>query len=119
GSSLRRRNLRAGERGRELREPRRGFCCEDLNDRPGLRAAAQLSQRIEHRTVGFLASIPFDALPMHDTDGPLASRDLALQLFRQGSLADPRLSGDEHDLPLAVQCALPRLAQHLELAIAP
>src|SRR5580698_5205298 len=108
----------AREKRRLLREPRWSFCCEDLNDRAALRAAAQLSQRIEHRTVGFLASIPFDALPTHDTDGPLAHRNLTLEFFSQRGLADSRFAGDEHDLPHATEGEMPGLAQQLEHAVA-
>ena len=64
----------------------------------GQAAPAQLSQRIEHRSVGFLASIPFDALTMGDVNGPLTHRDLALEFLGQRSLADARFPGNKDDL---------------------
>src|SRR6202522_4833549 len=109
----------AREQRRQLREPSGGFRGEDPDERLGLRAAAKLSQRIEHRTVGFLASIPFDALPMHDADGPLANRDPALEFLGQCGLADPRLPGDQDNLPLATEGATPCLVQHTKSAAAP
>src|ERR1700722_2093503 len=97
-----------------MRQPGRGLRGQDLNDWPGLRAATQSSQRIEHRTVGFLASISFDALTVRDVNGSLAKRDLALEFLGQRGLADTRLAGDEDDLSLATDGAQPRLTQHLE-----
>src|SRR6202789_1841387 len=70
----------AREETRKLRQPGRRFCRQDPDERLSLRAAAQSSQRIEHRTVGFLASISFDALPTGDVNGPLTHRDLALEI---------------------------------------
>src|SRR6202041_2435766 len=92
---------------------------QDPNDGIGPRAAAQTSQRIEHRTVGFLASIPFDALTVRHVSGPLAKGDLTLEFPGQRGLADPLLPGDEDDLSRATEGALPRLMQHFQCAPAP
>jgi hypothetical protein len=55
---------------------------------------------------------------MHDTDGPLAHCNLALEFLGQRGLADSRFPGDEHDLPHATEGEMPRLAQHLAFAVA-
>jgi hypothetical protein len=89
------------------------------NDRIGLRAAAQSSERLEHRTVGFLASNPFDALTVRDVNRPLARRDLALEFLNQRGLSDAHLPVDKDDLSLATEGALPGLAQHLKRAPTP
>src|ERR1700733_13031374 len=107
--------LRCKQRGK-LCQPGRGFCEEDLNDRAGLRTAAQAPQRMEHRTVGFLASIPFDALTVRHVNGPLAKGDLTLEFLGQRGLAYPRLPGDEDDLSRATEGAPPRLMQNFQCA---
>src|SRR6202021_1087498 len=86
----------AREQCRQLRQPRWGVCREDTNDRLGLRTAAQSSQRIEYRTVGFLASIPLYALSVRDANGEIANRDLAREHFGQSGLSVSALSGTEH-----------------------
>ena len=102
------------EETRKLRQPGRGFCRQDPDERLSLRATAQSPQRIEHRTVGFLASIPFDALTMGDVNGPLTHRDMALEFLGQRGLADPRLPGNKYYLSFTIKCAPPHLAQYLE-----
>jgi hypothetical protein len=94
-----------------LRKPGRGICRQDPNDRIGLRAATQSSERLKHRTVGFLAPNPFDALTVRDVNRPLACRDLALEFLNQRGLSDAHLPVDKDDLSLATEGTLPRLAQ--------
>jgi hypothetical protein len=73
-----------------LCQPGRGFLGQDLNDALGLGAAAQVSERIEHRTIGFLDPIPFDALTVRDASGVLSERDLALEFLGERGLATHR-----------------------------
>ena len=92
------------------------LCASDLDDALAAALAAQPPERFEHRQVRLAGAAMLHALTMADQNLCAGRRrDEALDDRR---LADPRLSRDEHDPPLAAARLREQPLQLRELAVA-
>src|SRR5262245_22357032 len=101
----------------KLDEPGRGLCRQNLDDGVSAGSAAQPGDGLQHRVVGFLASIALNTLTLRDANVSRLGAGPAREGVHHRGLADPGLPGDEDDLPLASQHLQKTLAELSERAL--
>ena len=89
---------------------------EDLDQLLAARRSPQSPQRLEHRQIGFAGAVLLHALPAADAQR-VAFADLRQERLHQRRLADSRLAGHEHELPLPVERLLQPLVQPRQLGV--
>src|SRR5262249_32520494 len=104
------------QQSRQLLEPRRRMLRENLDETLATRRPAQPAKRLENRQIRFAGTVLIDALPAPDGP-PVGVTDLRQEQFHQGGLADPQLSGHEHELPLSLHRAPQERMQTSELGL--
>ena len=91
---------------------------EDLHDLFSPGRTTQSPERLEQRQIGLARSVELHALPTTDAQRQVAA-DLQEKLFHQRRLADPRLSGHEDQLPLAIHAPIEERLKLCELGLSP
>ena len=84
---------------RQLRHPRRRVPSQRFTELTCTVVACQTAERFENREIRLALSVLLEALPARHTDA--ARLHLLDEPIDEGRLADPRLTGDEHDRPRA------------------
>ena len=102
---------------RQLHEPGRRELPEDVDNAVAGRPP-QSTERLQHRQIRLAGAVLFDALPARDANRPVAADPRQERLHQRG-LADPRLAGDEHELPLAVRRAVQRCVEPRDFGLPP
>src|SRR6266481_7909929 len=90
--------------GRKLAQPGGSTLGQSLGDSTAVRIADQLSERLEHRVVGFFSSEALDALSPSDSQIWLEG-GLLMKSVDESRFSDACLSGDKDELSLATQGA--------------
>ena len=103
--ALHRLHVAVAQQPRQLLQPGRRMLLEHLDQLFAAGRSPQSSQRFQHRQIRFPGAVLLHALPAADAQR-LRSADLGQERLDQRGLADPRLPGHEHELPLAARAPL-------------
>ena len=95
-------HVAVAQQARKLLQPGRRMLLEHLDQLVPARRASQSPQRFEHRQIRFCGSVLLHALPATDAQRARWA-DFREEHLDQGGLADSRLAGHEHELPLPAE----------------